>query len=88
MSCTACTTRYQRIEEIAQRKYKYETLFELHAVELKKDYATFKAAYLRVLQSPDLTKADATGRNQQLKEDDFINKMEGICSAPARTLDE
>jgi hypothetical protein len=78
----------QVVEELAQKKTKYEILFETQAAELRKDSKLFQEAYDRVSHSKDIFKHGQRWIPNDFEKGVYMKRMEDICQMNPTSFDE
>jgi hypothetical protein len=76
------------VEEIAQKKFKYEKIFEEQAVELRKDPVKCELAYQRVSRSTNTVKPGQQWMPKAAEKAAYMKHMDNICNKEPTSLDE
>jgi hypothetical protein len=75
------------VEKIAQRKFKYEKIFEEQAMELRKDPIRCERVYERVSQLMS-TKPDQEWMPKAAEKEAYMERMDRICNKEPTSFDE
>jgi len=76
------------VEEIAQKKFRYEKIFEEQAVELRKDPINRELAYQRVSRATNTAKPGQQWMPKPSEKAAYMEHMDNICKKVPTSLDE
>jgi hypothetical protein len=76
------------VEKIAQKKFKYDKIFEEQAMELRKDLASCERAYERVSESMNAVKPGQQWIPQPADKEAYMEQMDNICNREPMSFDE
>ena len=76
------------VEDLAQKKFEYETLFEDQAAIIRKDPAEYQKAYDRVSTSQGIAKDGQRWMPTADQKVAYMNYLEDICKMEPQSSDE